>query len=101
MVGVPLLRAVLRRLILLASLRAEVEQGNSAQAVIAKAGRAIFWKEKGVVTDQLQRWPSDALAIAIGRVSEAERVVKSSGGPGLLAANDELFAIARKARTLR
>lgn len=100
-VGIPLLRAVLRRLLLLAKLRAEVESGNSAQTVIAKAGRAIFWKEKAVVTDQLQRWPSDALAIAIGRANEAERMVKSSGGPGLLAANDELFAIARKARALR
>ncbi len=99
--GVPLIRAVLRRLALLARLRAELESGQSAQEVIAKAGRAIFWKEKGIVTDQLRRWPSDALAIAVDRALEAERRLKSSGGPGMLAANDELFAIARKARALR
>ena len=101
MVGIPLLRAVLRRLLLLAKLRAEVEQGNSAQSVIAKAGRAIFWKDKAVINDQVERWRGDALAIAINRASDAERALKSSGGPGLIAADEELFAIARKARTLR
>lgn len=101
MVGIPLLRAILRRLLLLARLRAEVEQGNSAQAVIAKAGRAIFWKDKAVITDQVERWRSDALDIAINRASNAERMLKSSGGPGLVAADEELFAIARKARSLR
>lgn len=100
-VGIPLLRSVLRRLHVLAKLRAEVEQGNSAQAVIAKAGRAIFWKDKAVITDQVERWRSDALATAITRASDAERTLKSSGGPGLVAADEELFAIARKARTLR
>ncbi|MEO1169368.1 MAG: DNA polymerase III subunit delta [Pseudomonadota bacterium] len=99
--GIPLLRAVLRRLMLLAKLRADVERGNSAQSVIAKAGRAIFWKDKAVITDQVERWRSDALAIAIDRAGEAERTLKSSGGPGLVAADEELFAIARKARSLR
>lgn len=101
MAGIPLLRAVLRRLLLLAKLRAEVEQGNSTQSVIAKAGRAIFWKDKAVITDQVERWRSDALAIAINRASDAERALKNSAGPGLIAADEELFAIARKARTLR
>jgi DNA polymerase-3 subunit delta len=101
LVGVPLLRAVLRRMLLLAKLRASVEQGNSPQTVVAKAGRAIFWKDKAEITSQLESWRSEALAIAIGRANAAERRVKSSHGAGLLAANDELFAIARKARALR
>ncbi len=101
MSGIPLLRAILRRLHLLAKLRADVEEGNSTQAVIAKAGRAIFWKDKGAIANQVERWRSDALSVAIGRVSDAERALKSSGGPGLIAADEELFAIARKARTLR
>lgn len=101
MSGIPLLRAVLRRLHLLAKLRSDVEQGNSTQAVIAKAGRAIFWKDKGAIANQVDRWRSDALSLAINRASDAERALKSSGGPGLIAADEELFAIARKARTLR
>lgn len=101
LVGIPLLRAILRRLLLLAKLRTEVEQGNSAQSVIAKAGRVIFWKDKAVITDQVERWRSDALATAINRASNAERLLKSSGGPGLVYADKELFAIAHKARSLR
>ncbi len=99
--GVTLVRAVLRRLLLLARLRADVERGNSAQSVIAKAGRAIFWKEKGSITRQLQHWRADALATAIDRVAGAERAFKSSGGPGAIAVNDELYTIARKAQSLR
>lgn len=99
--GIPLLRAVLQRLMLLARLRADVEKGNSAQSVIAKAGRAIFWKDKAIITDQVERWHSDALVIAINRAGSAERALKSSGGPGPVAVDEELFAIARKARSLR
>ena len=99
--GIPLLRAVLQRLMLLARLRADVERGSSAQSVIAKAGRAIFWKDKAIITDQVERWHSDALVIAIKRAGGAERALKSSGGPGSVAVDEELFAIARKARSLR
>ena len=99
--GIPLLRAVLQRLMLLARLRADVERGSSAQSVIAKAGRAIFWKDKAIITDQVERWHSDALVIAINRAGGAERALKSSGGPGSVAVDEELFAIARKARSLR
>ena len=101
LVGIPLLRAILRRLHLLTRLRAQVEQGNSAQSVIAKAGRAIFWKDKAVITDQVERWRSDALSTAIQRANAAELALKRSGGPGMVSADEELFAIARKARSLR
>ncbi len=99
--GVPLLRALLRRLTLLAKLRADVESGNSPQSAIGKARPPIFWKEKDAIVWQLQRWRSDALAKAIDRVATTERMLKSSAGPGLVAANNELFAIARHARRLR
>ncbi len=44
--GVTLIRAMLRRIALLARLRAEVEQGSSPDAVMASAGKSLFWKEK-------------------------------------------------------
>lgn len=99
--GVPLVRAVLRRLQLLARLRAEVETGSSPQRAVEKAGRAIFWKEKASVTRQVGKWNAAALAIATQRALQAERALKSSGGAGIIAADEELFAIARKARSLR
>ncbi|NNC73579.1 MAG: DNA polymerase III subunit delta [Sphingomonadaceae bacterium] len=99
--GVPLIRALLRRLQLLSRLRADVERGGSPQAAVEKAGRAIFWKEKAGVTQQVAKWRADTLAVATQRALAAERALKSSGGAGILSANEELFAIARKARSLR
>ena len=46
---------------------------SSAQTVVAKAGRAIFWKDKAEITSQLEKWRSDALAVAISRANAAER----------------------------
>jgi DNA polymerase-3 subunit delta len=99
--GIPLIRAVLRRLSMLAAMRAEVDGGKSAEAVIAARGKAIFWKEKDAIASQLSRWPSDMIARGMGRLLEAERQVKASGGLGALAIDDELFAICRQAARLR
>ena len=76
--GITLIRAMLRRIGLLARLRAEVEQGNSVSAVMASAGKSLFWKEKDAVGAQLARWRGDLLAKAISRVLEASG--RSSGG---------------------
>lgn len=95
--GIVLIRAVLRRMTLLAKLRAEVERGNSVDAVMASQGKSLFWKEKPVISQQLGRWRSGPLAKSIGRLLEAERQVKAPGGVGPLAVNEELFAICRQA----
>ena len=51
--GITLIRAMLRRISLLARLRAEVEQGSSPSAVMASSGKSLFWKEKEEVGRQL------------------------------------------------
>lgn len=99
--GIPLIRAVLRRMYLLARLRGEVESGSSAFAVMASAGKSIFWKEKDAVQQQLSRWRSDLLAKSVSRLLEAERQVKAPGGLGAAAVDEELFAICRQAARLR
>jgi DNA polymerase-3 subunit delta len=99
--GVPLLRAVLRRMSLLARLRAQVERGNSVDSVMASHGKALFWKEKPSVTQQVRRWRSDLLAKSVSRLVEAERQLKASGGLGATAVDEELFAICRQAARLR
>lgn len=99
--GIPLIRAVLRRLGLLAAMRAEVDGGKSVDAVLATRGKAIFWKEKDAVASQLRRWRSDTIARGMGRLLEAERQVKASGGLGPVAVDEELFAICRRAARLR
>jgi DNA polymerase-3 subunit delta len=100
--GIPLIRAVLRRMLLLTRLRAEVEAGNAVGAVMASpAAKSIFWKEKDAVAGQLGRWRADLLSRTVSRLVEAERQIKASGGLGPLAADEELFAICRQAARLR
>lgn len=100
--GIPLIRAVLRRMSLLAKLRAEVEAGNGVAAVMASpAAKSIFWKEKDAVAAQLGRWRSDLLAKSLSRLLEAERQVKAPGALGAVAVDEELFVICRQAARLR
>jgi DNA polymerase III subunit delta len=101
MEGITLIRAMLRRMALLARLRAEVEQGAHPGAVMASAGKSIFFKEKDGIERQLRRWRSDLIAKAMGRLAQAELQVKTSGGVGPIAADAELFAICRQAARLR
>jgi DNA polymerase III subunit delta len=95
--GISLIRAVLRRMSLLARLRAQIERGNSSDAVMASQGKSLFWKDKESVGRQLGRWRSDALARSVSRLVEAERQMKASGGLGPTAVDEELFAICRQA----
>ena len=100
--GISLVRpALLRRLALLAKLRAEVEQGSSVSAVMASSGKSLFWKEKDTVAAQLGRWRSDLIAKSMSRVMEVQRQVMRTGGIGPIAVDEELFAICRQAARLR
>jgi DNA polymerase-3 subunit delta len=99
--GITLIRAVLRRMALLARLRAEIEQGNSVSAVMASSGKSLFWRDKDAIGPQLGRWRPELIAKAVSRLVEAERQVMSPGGPGVVAADAELFAICRQAARLR
>jgi DNA polymerase III subunit delta len=99
--GIRLTRAMLRRMVLLARLRAEVDRGSSPAAVMASQGKALFWKDKDSVAAQLRRWPSALLAKSVSRLLEAERQVMAPGGLGPSAAHEELFAICRQAARLR
>jgi DNA polymerase III subunit delta len=99
--GITLIRAMLRRMALLARLRAEVEQGSSPSAVMASAGKSLFFKEKTSIEGQLRRWRGDLIAKAMTRLADAERQVKTSGGVGPVAADAQLFAICRQAARLR
>jgi DNA polymerase III subunit delta len=95
--GITLIRAAVRRALLLAKLRAGVEQGRSPSAVMESQGKSLFWKEKDAIGRQLASWDAATLARCVTRLQAAERDVKRSGGIGPLAAEAELLAIARQA----
>jgi DNA polymerase-3 subunit delta len=94
-----LLRALERRLALLAQLRSEVDAGRTPAAVVEAAGRAIFFKEKPFITKALALWNQGALASAMGEVLVAERAVKASGGIADLGVHALLLTLTRRAAT--
>ncbi|MDB5701289.1 MAG: polymerase subunit delta, partial [Sphingomonadales bacterium] len=98
---IPILRGISRRLLLLARLRAEVDSGKSVGAVIASAGKALFFKEKDAVTAQLSRWDSARLQTAAHRIFEIEQAIKRTRTAGDVLALNELIAIGRVAERLR
>jgi DNA polymerase-3 subunit delta len=99
--GMPLVRALLRRLLLLIPLRAQVDAGESIDAVMASAGKALFWKEKASVGRQLRTWNSERLATAHTRLLQAERDLKSPAAAGPVLVSAELIAVSRAAARRR
>jgi DNA polymerase III subunit delta len=95
--GIPLIRAVNKRVHLLVRLSAQMATGASAPAAVASVGKALFWKEQAPVTRQLGRWSPERIAIVATRLLDAERAIKASGSLGTILANAELIAISRAA----
>ena len=98
---VPAMRALQRRLILLARLRSDVDSGKSPAAVVAALGKSLFFKEQPAVTAQLSRWSSARLATASTRLFASEGAIMASGSAGEVIAAEELIAIARVGQRLR
>ncbi|HWJ39022.1 MAG TPA: DNA polymerase III subunit delta [Sphingomicrobium sp.] len=98
--GIPVVRSLQRRLLMLAPMRARVERGERVDAVLTSAGRALFWKEKSKVQGMLSRWSAENIAIMTQRASGLERSLIFSTAPERESLGEELLAIARKARSL-
>ena len=72
---IPALRALQRRLLMLAPLRARVERGESVDGVMTSMGKALFWKDKPLLQRLLSTWSAGRLAEAASRVSQLERQI--------------------------
>ncbi len=99
--GVPVTRALSRRMALLARLRADVENGTTVASVMASQGKGIFWKEKDAVGAQVGRWKAADIVRAEVRLLAAERALKASGSHGPVLAAEAMFAICRQAARTR
>jgi len=97
--AIPVIRALQRRLLQLAGLRAQVEQGKSVDAVMTSMGKSLFWKDKAKVQRMLSRWTAEGLATAAERAGKLERALMFTPVPDREALGEELLAIARKARS--
>jgi DNA polymerase III subunit delta len=100
--GVPMLRAMQKRVALIAELHAAVtETGQSPESVVESRGKAIFYQEKPGVLRDLKRWNAAQLATASLRLLAAERAVKSASNAGDVLAEAEIIRVMRAAARLR
>lgn len=99
--GIPVVRALQRRLLMLAPARARVERGERPDAVMASLGRSLFWKDKPLVEKLLRTWDAKGLATVAERAGRLERALMFSSAPEQEALGEELLSIARAARSRR
>ncbi len=99
--AIPVVRALQRRLLQLAGLRAKVEQGQSVDAVMTSMGKSLFWKDKGLLQQLLSSWSAERLAQMLERASALEKAIIFSDEPPVAALEEELVTIARAAQRRR
>ncbi|WP_267378222.1 MULTISPECIES: DNA polymerase III subunit delta [unclassified Sphingomonas] len=89
---IPWLRQIGRRLIVLAEMRAAIDRGENADAVMKR--HRVFYKEEASTARVLRRWSAPLLARALARVREAERAVMAPGNAGTVLAESVIVEIA-------
>ena len=96
---IPVLRGLVRRLMALAEMRADLDGGAAVDSVIER--HRVFFKEKASTARALRRWSSGALSNAIDRARQAERALMSADSAGTVVADDAMTTIARIAARAR
>jgi DNA polymerase-3 subunit delta len=99
--GIPIVRALQRRLLMLAPARARIERGDSPDAVMTSMARTLFWKDKALVERLLRLWDAKGLATVAERAGRLERELMFSPAPDQESLGEELLSIARAARGRR
>ncbi|MPT48617.1 MAG: DNA polymerase III subunit delta [Sphingobium sp.] len=95
-------RPLIGRAVLLGQIHADARRnGTSPDQAIEAMGKAIFFKEKGNITQQARSWPLPSIERLMHRLLDAERATRNSRGPGEVAVRQELLTIARQAARAR
>ena len=90
---IPVVRALQRRLVMLAGLRSRVDGGQRPDAVTA----TVWKRDQAIVAKALPRWSSARLAEAFDRVARLERSLLLTPAPDRASLGEELVQIARAA----
>ena len=100
--AIPVIRALQRRLLVLAPMRARVEAGERSAAVMASLGKSLFWKDKPPLEKLLATWDARGLETVAERAGKLERqLMRGDAPPPAEALGEELTAIARRASRRR
>jgi DNA polymerase III subunit delta len=99
--AIRVVRALQRRLALLAGLRGKMDHGAQAGSLL-RATRGIFWMDHDAYTRQLGRWTSERLASLNGHLLSLEaRLMANPPDMGATLLEQELTRIARAAARAR
>ncbi len=99
--GIRIIRALQRRIALLAGLRGKVDQGAKADSLV-RGTRSIFWKDYDAHIRQVNRWTSERLAALNGHLLGVEALLMAKGADvGAVLIEQELTRIARAAARTR
>lgn len=90
---IPWLRAIARRLIALAEMRAEIDGGDSVESTLKR--HRISRGDEAPTARALRRWSPAMLTGALDRVRAAERAVMSPGNAGAVLADVAALTLAR------
>jgi DNA polymerase-3 subunit delta len=97
--AITVIRALQRRLLMLAPIRARVDRGERPHDAVTSAGKSVFWKEKELVAKLVALWDSKALERVMERSGDLERrLMRPDSPPAAEALEEELVAIARTAQ---
>jgi DNA polymerase-3 subunit delta len=100
--AIPVIRALQRRLLMLAPMRARVEAGERSGAVMTSLGKSLFWKDKPLLEKLLTTWDARGLETVSERAGKLERqLMRGDSPPPAEALGEELAAIARRAARRR
>ncbi len=93
--AIPVIRALQRRLLMLAPLRARVERGESIDGALTSMGKALFWKDKEPVKRMLSAWSAERIANASARIAALERQLMLTKTPEQASLGETLVTLAR------
>jgi DNA polymerase-3 subunit delta len=94
---IPLLRQLVRRLMSLAELHAEIDNGANINSVIER----VFFRERSTTAAALRIWSSAKLSEAIDMVRRAERATMAPSNAGSVLSDAAIVGIARMAARQR
>ena len=92
--AIPWLRALTRRLLMLAELRREADAGNDVGAAMKR--HRVHFSQEAAVRASLSHWPARRIAAALDAVRSSERAIMSSGSAGDVIARAATLDLARR-----
>ncbi len=80
--AIPVLRAMSRRLFLLADLRAAMDSGSTPRAAVERARPPVHFKERHALTESLSAWPERRIRAGLSAMLRAEEAIKAPHSVG-------------------